>query len=230
LERTVQIANPLHSDSAQPRRATNEPPLGDLRFRSLLSDNEWQSLPPSIRQRFSKRVTDKRTVVYVGQVLEASFSKMGWLLAQAARLIGGPFPVSADVGVASVVSVTEDYASGGQIWTRLYARRSGFPHIVHSSKRFAGPTGLEEHVGIGVGMTLRIAVENGALTFRSDRYFIDVTGFRIYLPAWLCPGALTVTHCESGDGRFAFLLEVLHPRFGLLLRQLAVFRETRHDL
>ena len=205
-------------------------PLGDLRFRSLLPADEWQSLPPSIRQRFSKRLADKKTVVYVGEVLESAFSRAGWLLAQAARLIGGPFPVSDDIGVASVVSVTEDFATEGQIWTRLYARKSGFPHIVHSSKRFAGPTGLEEHVGFGVGMTLRINVEDGALAFRSDRYFIDVARHRFYLPHWACPGALTVIHREMGDGRFTFLLEVSHPHFGMLIHQLAAFQEAQHGV
>ena len=220
--------NPLHDDRA--RNAIPKDSLGDLRFRSLLSDTEWRSLPSSVRQRFSKRVADKKTVVYVGQVLEARFSTMGWILAQAARLIGGPFPISKDIDVASVVSVTEDFSEDGQIWTRLYARRGGFPHIVHSSKRFTGPTGLEEHVGFGVGMTLRVAVEDGALTFRSDRYFVDAVGIRLYLPRWISPGALMVTHREADDGRFTFLLEVSHPRFGTLIRQLAAFREAQHGV
>jgi hypothetical protein len=183
-----------------------------------------------VRRRFSKRVADGKSVVYVGHVLESKFSRLGWLLAQAARLIGSPFPRFRDVDVPSVVSVTEDYLSGGQIWTRLYARRSGVPQIVHSCKRFAGPTGIEEHVGLGVGMTLRVSVEDGALTFRSDRYFVEpLRGrLRFHLPAWASPGALTVTHRETGDGGFTFLLEVSHPRFGLLIRQLAAFREAHH--
>jgi hypothetical protein len=133
--------------------------LGDLRFRALMSEAEWLALPLTIRRRFSKRLAGGRTVVYVGEVTETRMSRAGWLLAQAARLIGGPLPVSRDAHVPSVVTVTEDVATSGQHWTRLYARRRGFPHIVHSSKRFSGPTGLEEYVGRGVGMALTIHVE-----------------------------------------------------------------------
>ena len=43
-----------------------EPELGDLRFRALMSEEEWAALPAAIRRRFSKRLSGGRTAVYVG--------------------------------------------------------------------------------------------------------------------------------------------------------------------
>jgi len=201
--------------------------LGDLRFRALLSDQAWAELPAPIRNRFSKRLADGNTIVYVGEILETRMSLLGHWLAQAVRLIGSPFPTSRDAHVPSVVTVTEDMATGGQIWTRLYARRNGFPQIVHSSKRFCGPTGLEEYVGYGVGMELTVCVEQRSLIFRSHHYFLQLFGVRLRLPRWVTPGALSVTHAELGNGTFGFTLDVSHPTFGVLIHQDAVFREVR---
>jgi hypothetical protein len=206
---------------------TADATLGDLRFRALLGEADWFKLPPPIRRRFSKRLASGETVVYVGTILETHLSRAGWLLAQALRLIGAPLPTARDAGVASVVTVTEETATGGQIWTRLYARHRTFPQVIHSSKRFAGPTGLEEYVGYGIGMPLRIEVQDGALVFRSAGYFLEIFGRRFALPAWASPGALSVTHAELGDGRFRFTLEIVHPLLGLLVRQTAAFRESR---
>ena len=199
--------------------------LGDLRFRALLSDDDWSALPFPIRRRFSKRLAGGRTVVYAGEVLETRMNSAGWCLAQLARLCGGPLPTSREANMPSVVTVTEDMATGGQIWTRLYARRRGFPQIIHSSKRFAGPTGIEEYLGRGFGMELKLGVRDGALVFRSDSYFFTIFGRRFHLPRGLSPGKMTVTHAECGDGRFEFALEVSHPRLGVLIRQVAAFRE-----
>jgi hypothetical protein len=218
---------PTVAGRVAPPEAPVDHSLGDLRFRALMSPEEWAALSPAIRQRFSKRLAGGNTIVFAGEILETRMSKAGWLLAQAARLIGGPLPVSRDAHVPSVVSVTEDMATGGQHWTRLYARRRTFPQVVHSSKRFAGPTGLEEYVGRGVGMALDVRVRDGVLLFCSNAYFFEVAGIRLALPAWLTPGAITVAHTECGDGRFTFTLDVVHPRFGELIHQVAVFRETR---
>ena len=232
---------PLHS----PR---SEPELGDLRFRALMSEADWMALPLPIRRRFSKRLADGNTAVFTGEIVETQMSRAGWWLAQAARLIGGPLPVSRDANVPSVVTVTEDIATKGQHWTRLYARRRGFPQVVHSSKRFAGPTGLEEYVGCGIGMALTIHAEPAhvpekwtpifrqghapkpegyALIFRAAHYFVQLGRFRLRLPNWLSPGALAVTHAELGDGRFLFKLDIVHPRLGRLICQTAAFREAR---
>ena len=200
--------------------------LGDLRFRLLLGEVEWLKLPLPIRRRFSKRLAGGDTAVFTGEVIETQMSRAGWWLAQAARLIGGPLPISRDTHTPSVVTVTEDVAARGQHWTRLYARRRGFPQVVHSSKRFAGPTGLEEYVGYGVGMALTIHVENNALIFRAAHYFLQLGRFRLKLPDWATPGALAVTHAELGDGRFLFKLEITHKRLGRLIQQTAAFTEA----
>ena len=200
--------------------------LGDLRFRALLGEDEWASLPLPIRRRFSKRLAGGRTVVYTGEILETRMNRAGWWLAQLSRLIGAPLPTSTDAHVPSVVTVTEDMATGGQIWTRLYARRNGFPQIIHSSKRFGGATGVEEYIGHGFGMALTLHARDGALVFHSDSYFFELFGRRFMLPRWLSPGAMTVTHAEVGDGRFTFTLDVEHPRFGVLVHQVVAFRET----
>jgi hypothetical protein len=85
----------IHPDSEQALDAA----LHDLRFRTLLSDDDWKRLPPATRQRFSKRLADGSTAVYVGEVTRISFSRAGWWLAQIARLIGGPLPTSTDTHV-----------------------------------------------------------------------------------------------------------------------------------
>lgn len=204
--------------------------LLDLRFRALIPERDWAGLSPAVRRRFGKRLAHGTSAVYVGRVVRVRFSCLGWLAAQAARLIGGPLPLEREPGRASVVTVTEDPEGGGQVWTRLYARAYGFPQVIHSAKRFAGPTGLEEHVGAGVGMTLTVAVVDGALKFRSGRYFVACVGRRLYLPNWLTPGALTVTHAEAGPdepvGAFRFALDIRHRWFGLLILQEAVFRDA----
>lgn len=200
--------------------------LDDRRFRSLLSDEDWGRLPLGTWRRFSKRVADGDSVVYVGVVDEVAFSNRGWWFAQAARLIGGPLPTGRDIGVPMIVTVTEDGATGGQTWTRICARKRGFPQVIHSANRFAGPTGLEEYVGFGVSMALRVAVEDQTLTFRSAGYGLQIGRLWIPLAPWLTPGGLTVTHRDLGAGIFRFTLDVIHPRYGALIHQSAVFREA----
>lgn len=97
--------------------------------------------------------------------------------------------------------------------------------MIHSSKRFCGPTGLEEYVGRGIGVALRVAVEDEALHFLSDHYFLSAGRLRLRFPRWLSPGRLRVSHIDCNHGCFAFVLAVDHPLLGELVRQTALFQE-----
>lgn len=213
-----------------PRPASTAPlpPLGDLRFSRLLGPDRWGALPPAVRHRFGTRVAPGGSKTYTGRIVETRMSRLGRILVQAARLIGGPLPLDRDTeggGRPAVVVVTEDVPSGGQNWTRVYGRAAGFPQVVHSAKRFAGPTGLEEYVGHGVGMALTLSVEDGALLFTSDHYFLSLFGRRLRLPKWLSPGRMTIGHRDLAGGRFAFTLDLVHPRLGELVHQTIEFAD-----
>jgi hypothetical protein len=197
----------------------------DLRFSTLLDAASWSRLPHAIRSRFAKRLFPGASVTYAGHVLECQRTRFGMFLAHAARLIGAPLPLYEDYGTPATVTVTEDSATGGQFWTRIYGRRRGFPQVIHSSKRFAGPTGLEEYLGRGFGIALTVHADAQALHFRSDHYFLHLGRRRVRLPCWLAPGALSISHIERPDGWFEFTLTLRHRLFGEIIRQTAEFRE-----
>jgi hypothetical protein len=150
---------------------------------------------------------------------------VGRLVAWLCRAIGAPLPLSDDIGVPAIVTVTEDGTTGGQFWTRVYGRRRGFPQVIHSSKRFVGPTGLEEYLGCGFGIALTASADSEALHFRSDHYFVAVGARRARVPRWLAPGALTISHVDRPSGTFAFILILHHPLFGEIIRQTGLFHE-----
>ena len=217
--RMLALWKPRQAPAARPAIEPEfKPELGDPRFRALLRERRMGFAaardPPALQQAPRRRRDAPSTS---GEVLETWMSRAGWWLAQAARLFGGPLPLTRSAHVPAVVD--------GDRGSRGPAARSGrgsmraadgFPQVIHSSKRFAGPTGLEEYVGRGVGMTLTVDAREGALIFRSRDYFFELFGRRLILPAWLTPGAIYVTHAELPDGKFSFTLQVIHPRFGLL--------------
>jgi hypothetical protein len=203
--------------------------LHDLRFSALVGAAAWSRLPAAVRERFSKRLAPDAAVTYVGTIVDSRRTLFGQWLTELCRLIGAPLPLDADVGVPAVVTVTEDGTSGGQFWTRMYGRLRGFPQVIHSSKRFAGPTGLEEYLGCGFGIALSVSTDEQALHFHSDHYFLIVGDRRLRLPRWFSPGALTISHVDQGDERFAFVLLLVHPLFGEIIRQTGIFRERPAD-
>lgn len=213
--RTLQVPPPFALDDA----------LGDLRFRALLGPEQWAQLPGAVRARFSKRYLPGKSVSYAGMITECRMSRAGWLLAQVCRLIGAPLPLDRGSGAAAMVTVTEHAPSGGQVWTRVYTRRSGFPQVIHSAKMFSGATGLEEYVGFGIGIALKVAGNAEGIGFVSDHYFVKLGRVRLHLPRWLAPGALRIDHLDRGEGKFLFVLDLRHRLLGQLIYQTGLFAD-----
>lgn len=168
----------------------------------------------------------RKTSVYASKTTRMERTRLGAVLAHVLRSVGASLPPWRHQGHALVIPVTEDVAGGGQVWARLYARAGGFPQIVHSAKRFAGPAGLEKHVGAGPSIALAVSVDEGAPVFRGAGYHLDLAGRRLRLPAALAPGRLTMWHEDRSGGAFVLALTLDHPLLGRLLRQAELYRDV----
>jgi hypothetical protein len=197
----------------------------DTRFQALLPEAKWAQLPVRIRRRFSKHLAGNKLAVYRGRITIMRRNIVGYCLSQLLRVAGSPLPICNDVDVPSLVCVSEDTAGGGQIWTRIYGRVSGFPQIISSAKRFSGPTGLEEYIGFGISIALRSSVETDAIVFTSDAYLLKIMSMQLQLPDWLSPGKLRVEHLDLGSGEFKFSLSLKHRLFGELLYQAGLYHD-----
>ena len=202
------------------------PALTDLRFRALVGEAAWGELPQPVQRRFSKCLAPNESVFYRGHVVATELSFAGRVLAFLTRAIGSPLPLANGATGPALVCVTEDERLGGQSWTRIYPRPGQLPQAISSAKRFRGPTGIEEYVGFGIGMTLNVTVEGGALVFRSASYFFEVGSLRWRLPKALEPGRMAITHREEGNGTFSFRLDLAHPIMGRLVHQMAYFYDN----
>lgn len=199
----------------------------DDRFSKLVGQKAWDALPKAVRKRFGKHMQGGASVTYQGVVVGMQMSFAGRILAHAARIVGAPLPYDlSSINQPAVVTVTEDIAGDGQFWIRQYGREAGFPQVVHSSKRFSGPTGLEEYIGFGLGMALTVSAESESLLFKSEHYFLRILGHRIRIPRLFSPGGLVIGHHDMGAGQFRFSLNLTHPFLGQLISQNVIFQDT----
>ena len=117
--------------------------LPDLRFRSLVGTEAWDSLPQAVKLRFAKRLGPGQSVNYAGQVLDCRMSALGWLIAQGCRLIGAPLPLEREGGVAAVVSVTEDGATSCPDALTVPFRQRSAPRMIRPLPSIDVPAAIE---------------------------------------------------------------------------------------
>ncbi len=192
-------------------------------FRRLLGEAAWRRLHPEVRRRFAGE--PERTLTYAGFMAEIRLSPLGWLFAQACRLIGTPLAPNPGRDVPVLARVYRDEKRGGTAWERFYCYPGRAPVRVSSTKVHDAEAGLLEVVNGGLGMYLRLGERGAALTFESRGYFWQLFGRRLPLPGLLTPGRTLVTHATADGGSFRFTLEMRHPVFGETVYQTGLFRE-----
>lgn len=196
-------------------------------FHRLLGGPAWRSLPFAVQRRFGPNAHTV-PVRYAGEMVVRA-SVFGWLIAQACRLLGTPLAPWTGEAVPVAVDVYTD-TKGALVWDRTYAfERHG--QVKVTSKKVLGRRGeLMEVIHGGLGMTLSVTAEDGALHFRSIGYFLAPGGrLRLPIPGLLTPGRAHVVHEDLGGERFRFTLTFRHALAGETIFQTGVFIDPEHQ-
>jgi hypothetical protein len=191
-------------------------------FERLVGREGWWRLAPDIRRRFCEYPQADVPIHYIGVMNRVHCSSLGWLFAQACRLIGTPFAPHRGCDVPVAITLRDDSA-GGIVWERDYRYANRAAVCVRSTKRVDADGGLLECVSHGLGMRLAVFEADRALHFLSLYYYCHFAGRRLRLPHWLSPGTAHVIHEDLGQGRFRFSMTIHHKLFGTLFQQDGVF-------
>lgn len=222
-DRSLVRQRPLHRPEGRSRIGRREEAPGaripESDMAKAVGAAGWWRLEPAIRARFSRDVKAGQVKCYEGMMSQVACSKIGWLLAQACRLLGTPLATAAGREVPTTVLIYPDPSGRGTVWDRIYFFPEKKPVTVRSSKVLDEESRLLERVGGGFGMLLRVFEQDRALHMVSRAYFLEWRGRRIPLPALLSPGTAHVIHSDEGGGRFRFRLTITHPALGCLFSQ-----------
>ena len=180
-----------------------------------LGADAWARLPADVRRRFGP---GHAANTYTGR-LTLRCSPAGRVFAAAARLFGRPLLGFSAVALPAVVKVYAD-AHGDMVWERFVEPPGGgAPQVVRSVKKVGAHGGVVERTDGGLGMSLEVVEEHGALVFRSQAYWLALGRWRLPLPRLLSPGTCRVAHTDLGNGLFDFTLDFHHPLWGHTFHQ-----------
>lgn len=211
----VPLARPLR----QPRHRHT------LDLPALVGPEGWRRLPDAVQSRFAAAHAD---TAYRG-ALDLHCSAIGRCFAALSAVLGGPLTTLRASGVSAEVRVYGN-GRGGVVWERrLHAATQAGVRIVRSTKEPGRHGGLVERTDGGLAMELDVFEEDGALVFRSRRYFLALGRVRLPVPTWLTPGTCRVEHRDLGAGQFRFTLSMVHPWWGRTFHQTGVFADPKED-
>ena len=212
----------LFNPAPRPCDAAPAHPGTALDLRAMVGATAWARLPAAVQRRFGTAHAD---VSYEGH-MDLRCSLVGHVYAALTRAWGGPLTHINTTALPATVRVSGN-GCGGVVWERCFhtGAASGAGHTVRSTKEL-GPDGrLLERTDGGLAMSLDVLEEDGALVFRSRRFWWVLGRLRIPVPTLLTPGTCRVAHTDLGAGQFRFTLSMVHPWWGETFHQSGVFTD-----
>ena len=185
-------------------------------FQIVLAEN-WEALGSVIKRHYFLRPFSADYICVSGEMEEIYHSPIAKLLMPFGLLFGAVVPyrgrdVPVDVHYNSSLDNSNIY------WDRVF--RFSDQHHFHfkSHMEHIRDNEVIVFVRFGVGMKLRVTVEDGAIVFRDNGYIWRMFGKCIRIPVGLLFGKAYVEERPIDEDRFSMKMILQHSVFGVMFR------------
>ena len=197
---------------------TNEPVM-----KTALGE-DWLRLDEAVRRHYDLTPGREAAVRMQGIMQEVDHSHIAKLYLLPGRIFGALLPYKGENVTASVRNWTTSTDQKAMFWHRVFDFGAGRKAVFASRMEYVGGDEIIEYVRFGLGIRMKLSVENGALKYRSTGYQWDIGAVKLPIPTWLILGDGEITETGISATEFSMSFRMRHPLFGKTFSYSGSFR------
>lgn len=175
---------------------------------------DWELLPEVLQKGFTLYPGRDCEVRLKGTMYEVSYPWFARLFIYPGQLFGALVPWQGRNVPIRIDIRTHASDSRFMYWHRAHAFVQSPEFLFSSKMEYLEGRDLIERVRFGLGLRMRVRVENRQLIFESVCYQWDFLGLRLRIPNWLLLGRGRIVEREISPEQFEMFFDITHPLWG----------------
>ena len=176
--------------------------------------DQWDDLAPIIKQHYDMTPGIHTQMVIKGSMDEVYHSTIAKLFLLPGRIFGALVPYKGKNISTEVKNWTTSENTAAMFWHRTLEFPNKPPVIFRSRMEHIQGDEIIEYVRFGMGIRMRMSVEDHALIFKSLGYVWKLGPVKIPIPTWAILGDAEIIEKAISDDRFYINFKMVHPLLG----------------
>jgi len=182
-------------------------------IKKALGEN-WDKLADVIKRHYDITPGQSSNMTIKGIMDEVYHSSIAKLFILPGRIFGALVPYKGKNIPTEVHNWTTIDNNEAMFWHRTLTFPGKSPAIFKSRMEHIKNDEIIEYVRYGMGIRMKMSVENGALIFKSIGYVWKLAGMEIPIPNWAILGDAEIIEKAISDDEFFIDFKIIHPLFG----------------
>jgi len=182
-------------------------------IKKALGEN-WDNLADVVKRHYDITPGQSSNMTIKGIMDEVYHSSIAKLFILPGRIFGALVPYKGKNIPTEVHNWTTVDNDDAMFWHRTLTFPGKPPAIFKSRMEHIKDDEIIEYVRYGMGIRMKMSVENGALIFKSIGYVWKLAGMEIPIPNWAILGDAEIIEKAISDDEFFIDFKIIHPLFG----------------
>lgn len=176
--------------------------------------DQWELLDNIVKHHYEMAPGIASDMTIHGSMDQVFHSNIAKLFLLPGRVFGALIPYRGN----NIPTVVKNWTTSDNLKAMFWHRTMQFPGKplteFKSRMEYAGGDEIIEYVKFGLGIRMRMSIDDGALVFTSSGYVWDLGLIRIPIPTWAILGDAQISERAVSEKEFHMDFKMVHPLFG----------------